>query len=280
MVSSSKSSIHSRASATFMGSILSIPALLIACGSGDPSAPDATFPPDPTAGTRSTAGAGGAGSAGSSGGMIGSGGSMSGGTSGSGGSMPALCFGHPTPDEDPGVYGACKLERCCGSLASCAADSVCSSVYGCVQRAADQAAVNACVAPLDATQNIASALWFADLFSCDSLNCSEAAVKVPPVPDPCTQNATCSSCVNAAGRSQGGVTGNCGWMTDGTCHAGSTKGPDDPAAWGSDNRWTFFDDAGCPGAPKPSGCTADADCAHCEYCERSTGNCLTKVACH
>jgi hypothetical protein len=34
------------------------------------------------------------------------------------------------------------------------------------------------------------------------------------------------------------------------------------------------------GSDGPSNaCTADADCAHCERCERSTGKCLTRVAC-
>lgn len=34
------------------------------------------------------------------------------------------------------------------------------------------------------------------------------------------------------------------------------------------------------GDSAPSGsCTADADCGHCERCERSTGKCLTRLAC-
>ncbi|HEX4337677.1 MAG TPA: hypothetical protein VH062_17305 [Polyangiaceae bacterium] len=33
------------------------------------------------------------------------------------------------------------------------------------------------------------------------------------------------------------------------------------------------------GSTTSSACTADADCGHCERCERSTGKCLTRIAC-
>lgn len=35
----------------------------------------------------------------------------------------------------------------------------------------------------------------------------------------------------------------------------------------------------CGDTVPSTGCTADADCGHCERCERSTGKCLTRVAC-
>jgi hypothetical protein len=69
-------------------------------------------------------------------------------------------------------------------------------------------------------------------------------------------------------------------MSNGTCHSGSTRGPNDPAAGGSGLTWTFWDDAYCPGGPGPGeGCTADADCGSCERCERSTGNCVARLSC-
>lgn len=36
----------------------------------------------------------------------------------------------------------------------------------------------------------------------------------------------------------------------------------------------------CGSSSPSSGCTADADCGRCERCERSTGECLTKLACN
>jgi hypothetical protein len=35
----------------------------------------------------------------------------------------------------------------------------------------------------------------------------------------------------------------------------------------------------CGSSAPSSGCTANADCGHCERCELSTGKCLTRVAC-
>lgn len=36
----------------------------------------------------------------------------------------------------------------------------------------------------------------------------------------------------------------------------------------------------CGSSAPSNGCTADADCGHCERCERSTGKCLTKLSCN
>jgi hypothetical protein len=133
---------------------------------------------------------------------------------------------------------------------------------------------------LEGTSNIASKLWFIDLSACLTTQCNENTYDKPPVEDPCTKNTTCAACVNAPGYSSNGFTGNCGWTGDGTCHAGSTKGPDSWDNLGGSSTWIFFDDSLCPGGGGGSGgCTADADCGHCERCERSTGKCLTKAGC-
>jgi hypothetical protein len=192
------------------------------------------------------------------------------------------CFGTSTADLTPGSPQQCALERCCGSAASCAKDATCASAFKCASSATSQAQFDACVAQVDGDQNIASRLWFFDFFSCTSANCSGTSLPNPKPADPCEQYEDCSSCLNGTGLAAGGATGNCGWMTDGSCHGGSTAGPDDPAAWGDDLKWTFFDDTACPGGggSNPGGCTADADCGHCERCERSTGNCLTKLTCN
>jgi hypothetical protein len=229
-----------------------------------------------------TATAGSAGKAGTGGstataGSAGTGGSA--GTSGSAGTGggPTQCFGHPTADEHPTAFAQCLYSNCCGSVYSCENDAVCSQAYACALNATAQADFNACMEPLNAPENIASDLWFLNLYSCSSASCFAGAK--PLTTDPCAGYTSCGTCLNGDGISSNGATGNCGWMTDGTCHSGSTKGPNDPAAWGDDLKWTYFDPDLCPGAPSPSGCTADADCGSCEYCERSTGKCLTRLTC-
>lgn len=195
-------------------------------------------------------------------------------------SGPVSCHGHPTAEEAENPYATCLFGRCCGSVASCSEDETCARVANCVAEATSQSEGNECVAALEAYERLASKLWFLDYFSCINAQCaSNDAVEGAPKPDPCAAYKSCSQCLNGAGYQAAGATGNCGWSGE-ACHAGSTRGPDDPSV---QDGWIFFDDAMCPGAGGGSsgggGCTHDVDCGHCRRCERSTGNCLTRVAC-
>ncbi len=176
-------------------------------------------------------------------------------------------------------YGRCLYGECCGSSFSCLNDSLCNTVYACAMKATSQAQFTTCTDQLEGISNLASKMWFLNLYSCSAAACFD--LTKPPPADPCAAFTSCAACLNGAGISSNGATGNCGWMTDGKCYSGSTKGPNDPAAWGTDNKWTFFDDAYCPGAPGSGsgGCTNDVDCGSCERCERSTGRCITRLNC-
>lgn len=237
------------------------------CGSADPDPSEPS--PQSSAGTSSVAGAGQT----SPGAATGSGGAAS------SSAASASCFGHPEAGEQVSDFGRCLYSECCGSTFSCSTDTLCNDVYGCVLAATTEAAFKACTDRLEGVANIASKLWFLNLYSCTAASCADRSRPAPA--DPCAAYTSCSACLNGSGISSNGWTGNCGWMSDGKCHSGSTRGPNDPAHWGADNKWTFFDDAACPGAggSDPSGCTNDVDCGSCERCERSTGKCIQRLNC-
>lgn len=196
-------------------------------------------------------------------------------------SEPAVCFGYSSADPTFGSFSQCLLERCCGSYRSCFDDATCKSTAMCAFAATTQASVNTCVAEIEGVENIASRLWFFNMYTCGIANCSGMLPR-PRAPDACETYKDCRSCLNGKGRMEAGVYGNCGWLTDGTCHSGSTSGPDDPKLWGDGLKWSFFDDAACGGGSgsNSGGCTADVDCGSCERCERSTGKCLTRLTCN
>jgi hypothetical protein len=179
------------------------------------------------------------------------------------------CFGRPAAGQDAGPIALCAFSRCCGAFESCAKDSLCTQVVNCSQACTTQSCQQACVAPLQDMSNIASEVWFDDYAGCMNNECLSGHDQAPKMADDCSKYSTCGSCVAAVG-----TDGNCGWLSDGTCHAGSTAGPDDPSVWGSSG-WTFFDPAGCPGSPTPKGCTADSDCSGCARCDRGTGSCVS-----
>lgn len=226
---------------------------------------------DGDGGTGATGSGGASGSSGGSSAVDASGGDSSGG--------PVLCFGYPEAGEQISDFGRCLYAECCGSLFSCAYDTLCNDVYDCSIAATSQAEFTACTDRLEGISNLASKMWFLNLYSCTMASCLDLSQPAPA--DPCAAYTSCSACLNGSGFSSHGTTGNCGWMSDGECHSGSTRGPNDPAAWGSDNGWAFFDDAYCPGGDGSGdgGCTHDSDCGSCERCERSTGNCLTRLVC-
>lgn len=52
---------------------------------------------------------------------------------------------------------------------------------------------------------------------------------------------------------------------------------DDQALWTAEHGNIRAAGGGSSGGG--SGCTADADCGHCERCERTTGSCLSRISC-